>query len=45
MGYGGWGLFFAPRIVEGVLNLALQFPESLDAHQRYKAIWRYLYDT
>ena len=44
MGYGGWGLFFAPRIVEGVLNLALQLPEGLDAHQRYKAIWRYLYD-
>jgi hypothetical protein len=44
MGYGGWGLFFSPRIVEGVQNLALQFPDSLDAHQRYKAIWRYLYD-
>jgi hypothetical protein len=43
-GYICWSLFFAPRIVQGVLNLAQQFPDALDAHRRYKEIWRYLYD-
>ena len=41
-GYGGWSLYFASRIVEGVLNLAVQFPDKLDAFQRYDEILRYL---
>ena len=44
MGYGGWSLFFAPRIVEGILSLALRFPDNLDSFQRYTEILRYLHD-
>lgn len=43
-GYGGWSLFFAPRIVEGILNLALQFPDKLDSVQRYERVLDYLKD-
>jgi hypothetical protein len=42
MGYGGWSLFFAPRIVEGVVALAGQFPEDLHPMERYKAVLRFL---
>jgi hypothetical protein len=44
MGYGGWSLFFAPRIIDGVVGLALRFPEDLDPFQRYKEILNYLQD-
>jgi hypothetical protein len=44
MGYGGWSLFFAPRIVEGVLSLALRFPDNLDPFQGYKEVLDYLKD-
>jgi hypothetical protein len=42
MGYGGWSLFFAPGIVEGILSLALQFPEALNPFQRYTQVLDYL---
>jgi hypothetical protein len=42
MGYGGWSLFFAPSIVEGIQNLALGFPDNLDPFQRYKSVLDYL---
>ena len=42
MGYGGWSLFFAPRIVEGIQSVALRFPDNLDPFQRYKGILDYL---
>ena len=42
MGYGGWSLFFAPRIVEGIVSLALRFPENLDPFQRYREVLGYL---
>ncbi len=44
MGYGGWSLFFAPRIVDGILGLALRFPDNLDAFQRYRKVLDYLKD-
>lgn len=44
MGYGGWALFFAPKIVDGVLNLALGFPDELDPSKRYREVLRYLQD-
>lgn len=42
MGYGGWSLFFAPGVVDGVVQLALQFPEDLDPFQRYREVLKYL---
>ena len=42
MGYGGWSLFFAPKILDGVLSLARQFPDNLDARERYRDVVRYL---
>ncbi len=42
MGYGGWSLFFAPRIVDGVVALAGQFPGDLHPMERYKAVLRFL---
>jgi hypothetical protein len=44
MGYGGWSLFFAPMIVEGILSLALRFPDNLDSFQRYEEVLHYLMD-
>jgi hypothetical protein len=44
MGYGGWSLFFAPGVVDGVVGLALQFPEDLDPFQRYREVLKYLED-
>jgi hypothetical protein len=41
-GYGGWSLFFAANIVEGILNLALRFPDDLGPFQRYREVLRYL---
>lgn len=41
-GYGGWSLFFDPKIVEGVLGLALGFPDNLDPFERYKEVLHYL---
>lgn len=42
VGYGGWSLSFAPRIVDGVVALAGQFPEDLHPMERYKAVLRFL---
>ena len=44
MGYGGWSLFFAQRIVDGILSLALRFPDNLDPFQRYREVLNYLKD-
>jgi hypothetical protein len=44
MGYGGWSLFFAPRIVDGILSLALRFQDNLDPFQRYREVLNYLMD-
>jgi hypothetical protein len=44
MGYGGWSLFFAPRIVDGIVSFALQFPDNLDPFQLYREILHYLED-
>lgn len=42
MGYGGWSLYFAPEIVNGVLNVVSQFPKDLDFARRYHLILDYL---
>jgi hypothetical protein len=42
MGYGGWSLFFAPRIVEGILSIAIRSPDNLDPFQRYDEVLDYL---
>ena len=42
MGYGGWSIFFAPTIVEGILSLAVRFPDNLDPFQRYNEVLDYL---
>jgi hypothetical protein len=38
MGYGGWSIFFAPKIIESIVTLALQFPESLNPGERYDQV-------
>ena len=40
--YAGWALFFDPRIVDGVVRLAQEFPDHLVFIDRYNAILRYL---
>jgi len=42
MGYGGWSLSFAPKIVEGILSSALRFPDNLNPFQRYEEVIDYL---
>jgi hypothetical protein len=44
MGYGGWSLFFAPEIVNGLVSLAADWPTELDAGERYKRALRFLAD-
>jgi hypothetical protein len=38
MGYGGWSLYFDPKTVQGVLNLASQLPDDMDTFERYNKI-------
>jgi hypothetical protein len=44
MGYGGWSLFFSPRIIDGVLSLALGFADKSNPFERYKKVVDYLKD-
>ena len=41
-GYGGWSMFFAPRLVRGVVELSRRWPRKLDAVDRYDAVLRWL---
>jgi hypothetical protein len=41
-GYGGWSLFFDPKTVQAVLDLASHFPENMDSWERYNQIVRFL---
>lgn len=43
MGYGGWSLYFAPDVIEGVVRLASIWPESLDAAKRYERVLRFIH--
>ena len=38
MGYGMWSLYFATRVVEGVVDLASRWPENLDDDRRNKEV-------
>lgn len=40
MGYGGWCMYFEPALVRAVLQLAADFPDTLDANERYRQIVR-----
>jgi hypothetical protein len=42
MGYGGWSLFFGPRVIEGVMRLASARTREMDAFDLYRAAVRYL---
>ena len=44
MGYGMWTLFFATRVVQGVVDLASRWPENLDYGSRYNEVLRWLED-
>lgn len=41
-GYGGWSLYFDPKAVQGVVDLASQFPTNLNSKERYNMIIRFL---
>lgn len=43
MGYGGWSLYFAPHIIEGVLGLAASWPDALDPGDRYDALCEWVF--
>jgi len=45
MGYGGWSLFFDPRIVQGVVDLASRFPNTASSYERYKQLLEFLMDN
>lgn len=44
MGYGGWSLFFAPRIVTGLGRLAADWAADLTAEERYNRAIHFLLD-
>jgi hypothetical protein len=44
MGYGGWYLFFATRVLEGVVDLAAQWANDLDAIARSSQVAHWLVD-
>jgi len=43
MGYGGWSIYFAPCVVEGVVDLASRWPKELNEHARYKQVLGFIY--
>jgi hypothetical protein len=44
MGYGGWKLFFAPKLVNGIVELAAQWPDDLHPAEGYNRVSRWLAD-
>ena len=44
MGYGGWSLFFAPHIIAGLADLAVDWAPELTADERYKRALLFLLD-
>ncbi len=41
-GYGAWSLYFDPRVVQGVLELASRFPVEMETYERYDQILHFL---
>lgn len=41
-GYGGWSLYFDPKLIEEVLQLAISFPPDLNTFERYNRIVRFI---
>lgn len=44
MGYGGWSLFFDPRIIRGVIDLASRFSYNATGYERYNQVLHFLMD-
>ena len=42
MGHGGWQMYFAPRIVQGVVDLASRFNQGTGPFERYNQVFRYI---
>lgn len=40
MGYGGWSLYFDPKLIEDVVQIAASFPPELNTSERYRRIVR-----
>lgn len=38
MGYGGWTLYFAPRVVQAVIDFAARLPKDADTYEAYKQV-------
>jgi len=45
MGYGGWSLYFDPRIVQAVIDIAAQLPETGSADEAYRHVCHMLGDV
>jgi hypothetical protein len=43
-GYGGFVIYFAPQVVQGIVELAAQWPDELPEYERYNEVVRYLSD-
>jgi hypothetical protein len=41
-GYGGWSLYFDPKVVQGVLDVASRFPIDMDIFERYNRIVQFV---
>ena len=44
-GYGGWDLFFSPRIIRDVLELASSWSEDLELSARYSEVYELLINS
>ena len=45
MGYGGWTLFFAPEVVQAVVECVAQLDPAADPHDGYRAVGRLRYGS
>jgi hypothetical protein len=43
MGYGGWSLYFDPRVVGAVLDLASRLPRDMDTFTQYNEITKLIF--
>jgi hypothetical protein len=44
MGYGGWSLYFAPEIVQAVVDFAARLPDDAETYKAYQKLGRLLTD-
>ncbi len=43
MGYGGWSVYFDPKVVQGVSDFAARVPVELSERERYNRIMEFMY--